>query len=57
VSKLGKVKVLPSTVAIGSGAELQVTADEAAKARMEIRKALRQKGRAKIKEANFLSQM
>ncbi|KAA8894049.1 mitochondrial ribosomal protein L37-domain-containing protein [Sphaerosporella brunnea] len=57
VSKLGKVKVVPSTVAIGNEGDLQVTPDEAAKARMEVRKALRQKGRAMIKEANFLAQM
>jgi hypothetical protein len=57
VNKLGKVKVAPSTVTIGAGAELQVTAEDAAKARQEVRKALRKKGRAKIKEANFLAQM
>jgi hypothetical protein len=57
VKKLGKVKVAPSTITIGGNAELQITAEDAAKARQEVRKALRQKGRAKIKEANFLAQM
>ncbi|KAF8533522.1 mitochondrial ribosomal protein L37-domain-containing protein [Trichophaea hybrida] len=52
-----KVKVRPTTVAIGSEGELQVTAEEAALARLELKKAMRKKGRAKIKEANFLAQM
>lgn len=52
-----KVKVRPTTVVIGSEGELQVTAEEAAMARQEVKKAMRKKGRAKIKEGNFLAQM
>lgn len=60
-AKLGlgksKLKVVPTTVTIGSEGDAQVTVVEAAMARQEMRKALRKKGRAKIKEGNFLAQM
>ncbi|KAI5796431.1 mitochondrial ribosomal protein L37-domain-containing protein [Geopyxis carbonaria] len=47
----------PTTVEVGHGAEAQVTAELAAAARGEVKKAMRKKGRAKIKENNFLAQM
>lgn len=43
----------PSTVEIGS--EVQVGADEAVAARLEVRREMRKKSRAAIKEKNFLS--
>lgn len=43
----------PSTVEIGG--EVQVSADEAVAARMEVRREMRKKSRAAIKEKNFLS--
>ncbi|KAI5819339.1 mitochondrial ribosomal protein L37-domain-containing protein [Pyronema omphalodes] len=52
-----KTKAKPALVSIGAGGDVQVTAEEAAFARAEVKKALRAKGRAKIKEGNFLSQM
>jgi len=47
----------PTTVEIGGEAEVQVTPEQAEQARKEVKKAMRKKGRAKIKEDNFLSQM
>ncbi|KAI5782216.1 mitochondrial ribosomal protein L37-domain-containing protein [Pyronema domesticum] len=52
-----KAKTKPAFVSIGAGGAVQVTAEEAASARAEVKRALRAKGRAKIKEGNFLSQM
>lgn len=52
-----KLKVVPTTVTIGGKGDVQVSVVEAATARQEIKKALRKKGRAKIKEGNFLAQM
>lgn len=45
--------VKPSTVEIGG--EVQVGPDEAVAARLEVRKEMRKKSRAAIKEKNFLS--
>lgn len=52
-----KGKTKPTTVEIGGDAEIQVTEKEAALARAEVKKAMRSKGRAAIKEGNFLAQM
>ncbi|KAI5857816.1 mitochondrial ribosomal protein L37-domain-containing protein [Tricharina praecox] len=52
-----KLKIVPTTVTIGGEGNFQVTGVEAAMARQEIKKALRKKGRANIKEGNFLAQM
>jgi hypothetical protein len=56
-AKAGLKKNKPTTVEIGGGAEVQVTPEQAEQARKEVKKAMRKKGRAKIKEDNFLSQM
>lgn len=43
----------PSTVEIGG--EVQVSAEEALSARLEVKREMRKKSRAAIKERNFLS--
>ena len=52
-----KIKLRQTTVAIGSEGQLQVTQEQAAQARQELKKEMRKRGRAKIKEGNFLAQM
>lgn len=52
-AKGGAIAVKPSTVEIGG--EVQVGPDEAVAARLEVRKEMRKKSRAAIKEKNFLS--
>lgn len=49
----GGMKMKSSTVEIGS--EVQVGADEAVAARLEVKREMRKKSRAAIKEKNFLS--
>lgn len=52
-----KLSVKATTVEIGRDAAVQVTTMDAANARIEVKKAMRKKGRSKIKEGNFLAQM
>lgn len=52
-TKAGAWAAKPSTVEIGK--EVQVGADEAVAARLEVRREMRKKSRAAIKEKNFLS--
>lgn len=46
-----------TTVVVGGKEGVEVTEEEARKARDVLKKALRKKGRSKIKEGNYLSQM
>lgn len=57
VSRGQKIKLRQTTVAIGSEGQLQVTQGQAAQARRVLKQEMRKKGRAKIKEGNFLAQM
>lgn len=51
--KGGARAMKPSTVVIGG--DVQVGADEAVAGRLEVKKEMRKKSRAAIKEKNFLS--
>lgn len=52
-AKVGAKAMKPTMVEIGG--EVQVSAEEALAARMEVRREMRRKSRAAIKEKNFLS--
>lgn len=52
-AKMGVKAMKPTMVEIGG--EVQVSAEEALAARMEVRREMRRKSRAAIKEKNFLS--